>query len=306
MDADPVRRALTGLALGGLRYASVTGSTNQDAAEWADGRAGPPAADLSLVIADEQTAGRGRQGRKWHTPPGVALAFSLALRPAGLYAAAPGLAALDLPSLLGRLTALGGLAVCQALRADYDLPAALKWPNDVLIERRKVCGVLAEAHWNGAELAAVILGIGVNVTPAALPPAEELIYPATSVESVLGRAVDRLALLRQIMIHLLAWRTRLAAPEFWQTWDDWLAFKGERVWVAEGAPLDAPHPPGDATESLGDFGRLRSRPKSPTEFSGVARLLGLNPDGSLRLQGADGEPFTLRTGELHIRPQDWL
>lgn len=292
MDAGQVRQALAGLPLGGLRYAPVTGSTNQDAAEWADGRAhgraaGPPAADLSLVVADEQTAGRGRQGRKWHTPPGAALAFSLVLRPAGLYAAAPGLSALDLPTLLGRLTALGGLAVCHALRADYDLPAALKWPNDVLIERRKVCGVLAEAHWNGAELSAVILGIGVNVTPAALPPAEELIYPAASVQEVLGRPVERLTLLRQILDRLLAWRARLAGPEFWQTWDDWLAFKGEWVWVVEGS---APHPLNP----------------SPRREEGEARLLGLDGDGALRLQAADGSEFTLRVGELHIRPQDWV
>lgn len=305
MDAEQVRQALAGLPLGGLRYAPVTGSTNQDAAEWADGRTGPPAADLSLVFADEQTAGRGRQGRKWHTPPSAALAFSLALRPAGLYAAAPGLAALELPALLGRLTALGGLAVCQALREDYDLPAALKWPNDVLIERRKVCGVLAEAHWNGAELAAVILGIGVNVTPAALPPAAELIYPAASVEAALGRPVARTALLRQIIVHLLAWRARLAAPEFWQTWDDWLAFKGEWVWVVEGA---APHPLSPSPRRGEGERAIPFLPSLPAGERGEVRgafLLGLNPDGSLRLQAADGSEFTLRTGELRLRPQDW-
>lgn len=261
---------LAGLPLGGLRYFSSIGSTNTEASAWADAGA----ADLSLAVADEQTAGRGRGGRRWFTPPGAALAFSLVLRPGS--AAPPA-------DLLARYTALGGLAVADALQQAYGLPAQVKWPNDVLIERRKVCGVLTEAQWTGAQLSALVLGIGVNVSPAAAPPPGELLYPAACVETALGRPLGRWALLRAILDRLIEWRARLDSPQFWRAWDERLAFKGEWVQVADGLARD-----GADAAAVQD-----------------ALVLGLDEQGGLRLQDRQGSAFTLTTGELRLRPGDW-
>ncbi len=294
MDQDLLRRALAALPLGPILYFDRIGSTNTEAAALAD--QGAP--DLTLVVADEQTAGRGRQGRRWFTPPGAALAFSLVLRPAAFLPASAlsgeevlavgeagkQAALLDLPALLGRLTALGALAVCQALQEDFGLAPRIKWPNDVLLERRKVCGVLAEAHWNGAGLAAVVLGIGVNVTADAVPPAAELIYPATALELVGSPGIDRPTLLRQVLQHLLDWRDRLVTPDFWLAWDDRLAFKGEWVWVGPGMASAGP----------------------PAQASYPAQVLGLHPSGYLRVRVETGAEILLHTGELQIRPQDWV
>src|SRR5512147_1345877 len=117
MDQASLQALLSGLPLGAVRYFDTVGSTNDLAARWADD--GAP--DLSLVAADEQTAGRGRLGRRWITPPGAALAFSLVLtdiRQADIL----------------RYTALGALAVCDALNLTFSPlpPAQIKWPNDVI------------------------------------------------------------------------------------------------------------------------------------------------------------------------------
>lgn len=269
MDKHQVAQALAGLPSGGIRYYEQVGSTNSDAARWAD--EGAP--DLALVLADEQTAGRGRQGRKWFTPPGAALAFSLVLRPDPPGAS---LDDLDTPARLARLTALGALAVCQALRHSYRLAAEIKWPNDVLLERRKVAGILAEAYWQGENLSAVILGIGINVAPRAVPPDAEVIFPATCVQNALGYPLDRLQLLRAVLESLLEWRSRIAQPAFQRAWEDWLAFKGEWVEaVPGGSEGDTP-----ARQGL---------------------VLGIDPAGCLRLRDREGAVFTLRTGELRLR-----
>src|SRR5664279_6508775 len=115
----PLQSILTGLPLGGLRYFDSIGSTNDDALAWA--RAGAP--DFSLVVADAQTAGRGRLLRRWITNPGSALAFSLVLRPSTQES-----------ECLPRFSPLGAVAVRQALADLFGLPAEIKWPNDVLLE----------------------------------------------------------------------------------------------------------------------------------------------------------------------------
>ena len=124
----PLQSILTGLPLGGLRYFDSIGSTNDEALAWA--RAGAP--DYSLVVADTQTAGRGRLQRRWVTNPGAALAFSLVLWPAP-----------QERQCLPRFSPLGAVAVRQALAVVFGLPAEIKWPNDVLLGRCKVAGVLA-------------------------------------------------------------------------------------------------------------------------------------------------------------------
>jgi BirA family biotin operon repressor/biotin-[acetyl-CoA-carboxylase] ligase len=245
-------------------------STNLEALRWAD--IGAP--DLSLIVADEQTAGRGRQGRKWLTPPGAALAFSLLLRHRPEL---DQMAGEQSSGRMARLTALGALAVCQALEQEYGLLAQIKWPNDVLLHRRKVCGVLAEAQWQGDNLSAVILGVGLNVTPTSTPPESEVIYPATSVESALGREVDRMQLLRSVLGNLLSWRVRLGEAEFVRLWDEKLAFKGEQVYIYNGAAA-----------------------QGPPDEQGV--LVGLDATGCLQIRSQNGELRRLNVGELRLRP----
>ena len=92
------------------------------------------------MIADQQTKGRGRLGRSWVTNPGAALAFSIILRPTA-----------EEIDHLGLFSPLAGLAVCLALQ-NLHLPAEIKWPNDVLLARRKTCGILAESVWQGEQL----------------------------------------------------------------------------------------------------------------------------------------------------------
>lgn len=270
MDQKQLDELLAGLAVGPGRYFERVGSTNDEAARWVE--AGAP--DLALVVADEQTAGRGRSGRRWFTPPGAALAFSLVLRQDPAHRAD-----LAAPEILGRVPALAALALCEALQRDYSLPAQVKWPNDVLINRRKVCGILAEAHWHGERLAVVILGMGINVAAGALPAQADWIYPPTSVESELGRPVERFALLRSVLERISAWRSQLGSTEFLQAWESRLAFRGEWVAVFAAGPQGSP----------------------PWR---EGQVLGLEADGSLRLRERSGLVTSVHSGEVRLRPID--
>jgi BirA family biotin operon repressor/biotin-[acetyl-CoA-carboxylase] ligase len=274
MDIKSLRAALSDLPLSSIRYYDTIGSTNDEAAAWIEAGA----RDLSLVVADEQTSGRGRLQRRWFTPPQSGLALSLILRqptPLNSEAASP---------LLSRLSGLGALGVCTALMANCQLEAQIKWPNDVLLSGNKVAGILAEATWRGDFLEGVVLGIGVNVTPQAVPPASELNFPATSVETETGAPVDRLGLLHAILEQIIFWRLRLATSEFLQAWELHLAYKGERVRVLN-ADLSKP----------------------PAETAGVesileGQLLGLDTSGGLRLGDSSEQAIVIHSGELYLRP----
>ena len=126
-----------------IRVVAETGSTNADLL--AEARSGAP--EGLVLVAEAQTAGRGRMGRRWVSPPGCALTFSVLLRPAGVPA-----------GLLGWLPLLAGVAVASALRDTAGVDARLKWPNDVLAGDAKLAGILAE-RWGEA----IVIGIGINV-----------------------------------------------------------------------------------------------------------------------------------------------
>lgn len=150
---------------------SKVGSTNDAAA--AIGTEG------AVVVAEQQTAGRGRRGRSWFSPPGSGLYVSMVLDPSS--ATDPGRAR-------QLLTLAVGVALSDAIEASTGLRADLKWPNDLYVGHKKLGGVLAEAS-----NATAIVGYGINVRPAAFPP--ELVDRATSIESELKRPIDRDALL---------------------------------------------------------------------------------------------------------------
>jgi len=160
-----------------FKWHAACGSTNDLAAERA--RAGAPAG--LVIVADSQTAGRGRLGRTWHSPAEENLYLSILLRPARP------------PSEIPPITLLAGAGVARALQT-FGLEPRLKWPNDVELvdetgKRRKVCGVLTEMASAGASALHVVVGIGINANAVAFPP--EIAERATSLRQALGRAIDR-------------------------------------------------------------------------------------------------------------------
>ncbi len=223
MDERELRAKLSDLPLGEIRYFDTIGSTNDEALAWAT----QAARDLSLVVADEQTAGRGRAGRKWLTPRGTALAISLILRPTPAESKFP-----------ARITGLGALALTQACRGN-GLPAEIKWPNDVLINSRKAAGILVESVWSGEKLEACVLGMGVNVLAGSVPPESQAIFPATSLEGELKHPLARPDLIHEILSNLIEWRAGLGSDGFLAAWEQALAYRGRQVQVWEGnhAPI---------------------------------------------------------------------
>ena len=256
MDERELTTLLIGLPIPQVRWFDSIGSTNDEALNWA--QAG--ALDGALVVADEQLQGRGRFDRRWVTRAGAALAFSIVFRPS-LYE----------QKHLGMFSPLGALGVRQTLMA-LGLPVEIKWPNDVLIQRRKVCGILAEASWLGDQLQAVVLGIGINIRPDAVPQLDGINFPAGSVEWALGQSVDRFDLLRKILAAIFEWRATLGSDLFYTTWQSALAFRGEMVRVD-----------GVAVEPL------------------VGRLEGIDTQGNLNLRLADGNLVTVTVGDVHLR-----
>jgi len=198
-----------------LVYFPTIGSTNDVAARLA----GAGAPEGTTVAAEAQTAGRGRLGRTWFSPQGAGLYVSIVIRPdtrAGLAddgqpAAAPGLPAM--------LTLAAGVALAEAVRETTGLEAEIKWPNDLVFDRRKLAGILAEASAQGSELDYVILGFGVNIRPVTYPP--DVAQRATSIEAELGRPVDRGLLLAKALENLSACRAALRRGDVGGVLDRW-------------------------------------------------------------------------------------
>ncbi len=257
MNEYHLKYSLSRLKFGVLRYFDSIGSTNDEALAWAaDG-----APDLSIVLAEEQTSGRGRLNRKWFTPKGTALAFSLILRPT----------AIQRPHL-SRIVGLAALSIIDAL-ALRGLDAQIKWPNDILINGEKVAGILVETVWTGDDVDAVVIGVGVNVTQAAVPPADLLNFPAASIEKTLGVNPDSEQLFHDILAGINAWLPRMDTDAFIKTWDKKLAFRGQQVQIyVEG--------------------------KAPI----IGELAGLEADGSLRLRDAHDNFVIIRFGDVSLRP----
>src|SRR5258708_7756038 len=181
LDVEALRRSLAGLRLGNsLVYVpTLVGSTNSHAIELA--RAG--AAEGTLVITDHQTAGRGRVGRAWEPLPRQQLTFSLLLRP---------------PFAPHWLVMMSALAVADAIEAVTGIQPEIKWPNDVLIGGRKVCGILIETSDGFA-----VLGIGVNVN-GSLADHPILAARATTLADVAGHVLAREPRATEILQELAA------------------------------------------------------------------------------------------------------
>jgi len=187
------------------------------------------APDGSVVIADSQAAGRGRRGRVWHDEPGASLLVSIVLRPR-----------LE-PGRLPTLSLTAGIAVAEALERATGLAARLKWPNDVLVDSKKIAGILLESRLSATLPAVVALGIGVNLTQRVFPGA--LAESAISVRLAHGREVDRDTLLPELLTRLDDWRGRLETEGFAPIRERWRALNdtlGRRVSIegVEGIAVD--------------------------------------------------------------------
>jgi BirA family transcriptional regulator, biotin operon repressor / biotin---[acetyl-CoA-carboxylase] ligase len=193
---------------GAVQWFAELSSTNDLAGELA----AHGAREGTVVIAEAQTAGRGRLGRTWQSPAGAGLYFSLVVRP--------------VTSMLPLLTLAAGVAIASAIEAAANLVPVLKWPNDVYIGRRKLAGILAEGGGAASGIGHVVVGIGINLRPASYPP--EIAERATSLVGELGRDVERGVVLAE----------GLAA--FAARYDDLRHGRGEavlRAWRAYAAPL---------------------------------------------------------------------
>lgn len=252
MDAPTLTAALRTTPLITVVHVFPTlDSTNSEASRQAD-RGAPHG---TLIVADEQTAGRGRAERRWLTPSGTALASTLLLR--------------HLPTPIdGRLALLGGLAVAQAIETHTALTPHIKWPNDVWIDGQKVAGVLVEPVYLGVRLDHVLIGIGVNVNghlpPLPTPPP----VPPTTLAALVGHPLDRAALLIALWQTVADWLPRLTDPAFRAAVEQRLLWRGQIV----------------------------------TTGAHTGTLLGLAPDGGLRLAPLAGPTVTVYPSADHLRP----
>lgn len=220
--------------------------------------AGEGAAEGTVVVAEEQTAGRGRFGRKWFSEKSSGIYASVILRPK--------LSPADAPAL----TLMAGLAAHRALSAATGLEVDIRWPNDLLVNHKKVCGILTEMNAELGRLHHVVLGIGVNVNNTTMP--SELGAMATSLRIEGGRSYSR----AQILVGLLKELERY-----------YKLLKNEgnapiiRAWAKA------------STYAEGKTIRVRT---STEDFQAVTA--GLDPNGMLRIRRGDGKEESLISGEI--------
>ena len=270
-----------------IRYFSTIDSTNlygkQIAAEGA--------ADGTLVIADEQTAGKGRSGRHWVTPPKEAISFTLILR-----TKLP-------PEKISRVTLVMGLAVAKAVyvlyRADkrsacnslqgmkeenvlseknsdkalFGSDFGIKWPNDVVINGKKLCGILTEMSAAHDKVNDIVIGVGINANLSRFP--EEIAATATSLKLELGREIDRARLIAAVMNEF---------EPLYAAFEETGSLAGMKdlynnVCVNKDRPVRVLDPKG--------------------EYTGIAR--GIDESGALLVERGDGTIRKVSSGEVSVR-----
>lgn len=232
-----------------LHFYEELPSTNRTAVEAARKGAG----ELYTVVAERQSAGRGRMERSFFSPVGGTY-FSVVLRP-------------QLPvSLYGQITPVAAIAVHRALCHLAGTVTEIKWVNDLLLDGRKVCGILAETGTDEAGKPFVVVGIGINTSDVVFPP--ELWHTATFVP-----CEDRIALIGAILAELAPYEALIRNGEWLAYYREYAAFLGETVLVSEGD---------------------RHR---------VGTALDVLPSGALRVDFGNGAIEDLCGGEISIRPR---
>lgn len=203
-------RILQGKLAQPFRFCQSVDSTNDLAKTWLlDG-----ASEGAVVIADEQRRGRGRRGRAWYTPPGVALALSVILRPS--------------ETRVALVNMVGALSVYDLARQVGCDEVSIKWPNDVLVNGKKVSGILVENVWERNKLVGVVLGIGINIRADFRGTGLE--NAAISLEDVGYMRLDRAELIRKLLQRVDHWYLT-KADDVITTWKSRLNTLGNRVTV---------------------------------------------------------------------------
>lgn len=234
------------------------GSTNT----WLLGEAESGVPEGLVVVADRQTAGRGRLGRQWESPPGSGLLTSLLFRPR-----------LE-PDDLFSVVALCTLAAREAIEVTAGVSSGVKWPNDLVVDEAKLAGVLSESRGAGTDRLAVVVGIGINIGWP-MPGRDATEFRATCLDALAGRPVDRETLLEALLDGVAVRRSRLDDPP------------GRAGLIRE---LEA------STVSIGRPVRVELADET---FSGTA--LSLDERGHLVVQ-ADGERRVVTAGDVvHLR-----
>ncbi len=233
-------------------------STQQVARDLA--RAGAP--EGTIVIAERQTAGRGRFGRQWHSPPGLNLYCSILLRPPLAPGAVP------------QIALVAGVAAAAAIVEETGARPAIKWPNDVLLAGKKVVGVLVEMESEMERVHHVIAGIGVNLNAPLASFPRELRAKASSLLVVGGRRVDRAAFTGRLLAALEARYGRFLSAGFSSVRAEWESFSCLT---------------GTAVRVAGPEGEI------------AGRVLGVDDDGALRLVEAGGRVVRVVAGEVTLR-----
>lgn len=234
-----------------IHHFAELGSTNDYLKQLTD------AAEFTCAVADTQTAGRGRRTRTWVSPPGSGLYLSVLLRP-------------TITTNVALLSLLAAVAVAETLMQYQVAGIDIKWPNDVLLNERKVCGILVEGASSGAQALRVIVGIGVNLNQTDFPP--EIAETATSLALQLGRAVDVAAFRDRLLARLAHWYA---------------------VWQREAGSLIL-----ERWEQLSSYAYGQKVVVTLDDEQVVGETAGLTKDGSLRLQVTPEKVRVILTGEV--------
>lgn len=247
LRATAARRGVFGAT---VHFFTETGSTNDVATRLSEAGAD----EGTTIVALAQTAGRGRFGREWFSPPGAGLYVSVICRN-------PGVAAY--------LTLAGGVAVADGIRRATGLPVEIKWPNDIVAPRgvareprKKLAGILAEASSGPGGMQFVVLGFGINLRPAAYPA--EIAWRASSIETELGRPPDAGGVLGEVLAALAAAHGELAAGRVAGVLDRWRALAPS----VSGTPVEWETPAGrrsGTAAGIDDDGALLIRTGSRVE-----------------------------------------
>ncbi len=245
-----------------LVFFESTGSTNPDAKRFAE--EGAPHG--TTVVADRQTAGRGRRGRSWESPAGRSIYFTSIVRPAFV------------PDKASMITLVMALSVAEAIQEVTGLPTGIKWPNDIVVNGKKVVGILTEMSMTPEmnEIQFLVAGVGVNVNQESLEEfPEELRGTATSLKIESGRQFDRAALLAEILARF---------EESYETFERTVDLSGLRARyesrrVGRNAVVRVLDPAG--------------------EYTGISR--GITETGELIVEKESGERTLVYAGEVSVR-----
>lgn len=240
-----------------IQYSATIDSTNLEAVRCAQGAW----ENGTLILTDMQTAGRGRRGRGWDSPGGVNIFFSLLLKPP------------ISPDKASMLTLVMALSVAKGVEETAGTACAVKWPNDIVVNDKKVCGILTEMSVKPNEIQHVIIGVGINVNMADIP--EELKNRATSLAIEAGRTIPRNMLLTAVLSHF-----EKDYEAFLQTED--LSGMLEQY-----------------NGRLINRGRMVRVLDPQGEFEGMAE--GITPTGELLVRRADHTVETVYAGEVSVR-----